>query len=197
MAEESMKRIGLFGGSFNPIHIGHLALANYLCEFSHLDEVCFMVSPQNPLKRNAQLWDDDLRLELARLAIEDYPKFKVCDIEFQLPRPSFTIHTLNALKETYPNHEFTLIIGADNWALFPRWRSADEIIARHKVLVYPRPGYEVDIDELPPSITLVETPLLEVSSTFIRESLEAGKDVRYFVHPKVWERIIKLQKSLI
>lgn len=192
-----MKKIGIFGGSFNPIHIGHLALANYLCEFSHLDEVWFMVSPQNPLKRNAKLWDDDLRLELARLATEDYPKFKVCDIEFQLPRPSYTIHTLNALQERYPDIEFTLIIGADNWTLFPRWRSADEIIARHKVLIYPRPGYEVNKEELPSSITLVETPLFEVSSTFIRESLEKGKDIRYFVHPKVWERIIKIQKSII
>lgn len=189
MAEESMKKVGIFGGSFNPIHIGHLALANYLCEFSHLDEVWFMVSPQNPLKRNDKLWDDELRLELARLATEDYPKFKVCDIEFQLPRPSYTIHTLNALKEAYPGHEFTLLIGADNWKLFPHWKASDEIIAHHKVLVYPRPGYEIDENELPPSVSLVHTPLLEVSSTFIRESIEAQKDVRYFLHPKVWERI--------
>lgn len=189
MAEESMKKVGIFGGSFNPIHIGHLALANYLCEFSHLDEVWFMVSPQNPLKRNDKLWDDELRLELAHLATEDYPKFKVCDIEFQLPRPSYTIHTLNALKEAYPGHEFTLLIGADNWKLFPHWKASDEIIAHHKVLVYPRPGYEIDENELPPSVSLVHTPLLEVSSTFIRESIEAQKDVRYFLHPKVWERI--------
>lgn len=189
MAEESMKKVGIFGGSFNPIHIGHLALANYLCEFSHLDEVWFMVSPQNPLKRNDKLWDDELRLELARLATEDYPKFKVCDIEFQLPRPSYTIHTLNALKEAYPSHEFTLLIGADNWKLFPHWKASDEIIAHHKVLVYPRPGYEIDENELPPSVSLVHTPLLEVSSTFIRESIEAQKDVRYFLHTKVWERI--------
>ena len=189
MAEESIKKVGIFGGSFNPIHIGHLALANYLCEFSYLDEVWFMVSPQNPLKRNDKLWDDELRLELARLATEDYPKFKVCDIEFQLPRPSYTIHTLNALKEAYPGHEFTLLIGADNWKLFPHWKASDEIIAHHKVLVYPRPGYEIDENELPPSVSLVHTPLLEVSSTFIRESSEAQKDVRHFLHPKVWDRI--------
>ena len=189
MAEESIKKVGIFGGSFNPIHIGHLALANYLCEFSHLDEVWFMVSPQNPLKRNDKLWDDELRLELARLATEDYPKFKVCDIEFQLPRPSYTIHTLNALKEAYPGHEFTLLIGADNWKLFPHWKASDEIIAHHKVLVYPRPGYEIDESMLPVNVQLVNTPLLEVSSTFIRESLKQDKDVRYFLHPKVWERI--------
>ena len=189
MAEENMKKVGIFGGSFNPIHIGHLALANYLCEFSHLDEVWFMVSPQNPLKRNDKLWDDELRLELARLATEDYPKFKVCDIEFQLPRPSYTIHTLNALKEAYPGHEFTLLIGADNWKLFPNWKASDEIIAHHKVLVYPRPGYEIDESTLPANVQLVNTPLLEVSSTFVRESLKQGKDVRYFLHPKVWKRI--------
>ena len=191
MAKES---IGIFGGSFNPIHIGHLALANYLCEFGDLDEVWFMVSPQNPLKRDSKLWDDELRLELAHLAVEGYPKFKVCDIEFQLPRPSFTINTLNTLQEKYPDKEFTLIIGADNWRLFPRWRAADEIIAWHKVLVYPRPGFPIDENELPSSIRLVNTPLLEVSSTFIRESLEAGKDVRYFLHPKVWERVSCLFK---
>ena len=191
MAKES---IGIFGGSFNPIHIGHLALANYLCEFGDLDEVWFMVSPQNPLKKDSKLWDDELRLELARLAVEGYPKFKVCDIEFQLPRPSFTINTLNTLQEKYPDKEFTLIIGADNWSLFPRWRAADEIIARHKVLIYPRPGFPINENELPSSIRLVNTPLLEVSSTFIRESLEAGKDVRYFLHPKVWERVSCLFK---
>lgn len=186
MAKES---IGIFGGSFNPIHIGHLALANYLCEYGDLDEVWFMVSPQNPFKRDSKLWDDELRLELAHLAVEGYPKFKVCDIEFHLPRPSYTINTLNSLKEQYPDKDFTLIIGADNWSMFPRWRSADEIISQYKVLIYPRPGFTINAEELPSTIRLVNTPQLEVSSTFIRESLEAGKDVRYFLHPKVWERI--------
>lgn len=186
MAKES---IGIFGGSFNPIHIGHLALANYLCEYGDLDEVWFMVSPQNPFKRDSKLWDDELRLELAHLAVEGYPKFKVCDIEFHLPRPSYTINTLNTLKEQYPDKDFTLIIGADNWSMFPRWRSADEIISQYKVLIYPRPGFTINAEELPSTIRLVNTPQLEVSSTFIRESLEAGKDVRYFLHPKVWERI--------
>ena len=186
MAKES---IGIFGGSFNPIHIGHLALANYLCEYGDLDEVWFMVSPQNPFKRDSKLWDDELRLELAHLAVEGYPKFKVCDIEFHLPRPSYTINTLNTLKEQYPDKDFTLISGADNWSMFPRWRSADEIISQYKVLIYPRPGFTINAEELPSTIRLVNTPQLEVSSTFIRESLEAGKDVRYFLHPKVWERI--------
>lgn len=184
-----MKKVGIFGGSYNPIHIGHLALANYLCEFGDLDEVWFMVSPQNPLKRNDELWDDDLRLELVRLAVEGYPKLHASGFEFQLPRPSYTIHTLDALKKTYPDHEFTLIIGADNWQLFPRWKASDEIITRHRLLVYPRPGYEIAETTLPSSVKKVNTPLIEVSSTFIRESLAKGKDVRYFLHPKVWERI--------
>jgi len=154
-----------------------------------LDEVWFMVSPQNPLKRNNKLWDDALRLELVRLATEGYPKLHASDFEFHLPRPSYTIHTLDALKEAYPGHEFILIIGADNWHLFPKWKSPEEIIARHRLLVYPRPGYEIDENTLPPSVQKVDTPLIEVSSTFIRESLEQGKDVRYFLHPKVWERI--------
>lgn len=191
MAKES---IGIFGGSFNPIHIGHLALANYLCEYGDLDEVWFMVSPQNPFKRDSKLWDDELRLELAHLAVEGYPKFKVCDIEFHLPRPSYTINTLNTLKEQYPDKDFTLIIGADNWSMFPRWRSADEIISQYKVLIYPRPGFTINAEELPSTIRLVNTPQLEVSSTFIRESLEAGKDVRYFLHPRVWKRISCLFK---
>ena len=189
MAKESMKKVGIFGGSYNPIHIGHLALANYLCEYGDLDEVWFMVSPQNPFKLNDKLWDDNLRLELVRLAVEDYPKLHASDFEFHLPRPSYTIHTLDALKEAYPDHEFTLIIGADNWQSFPRWKSPEEIIARHRLLVYPRPGYEIDETALPPSVQKVDTPLIEVSSTFIRESLAQGKDVRYFLHPKVWERI--------
>ena len=184
-----MKKVGIFGGSYNPIHIGHLALANYLCEFGDLDEVWFMVSPQNPLKRNDKLWDDDLRLELVRLAVEGYPKLHASDFEFHLPRPSYTIHTLDALQEAYPDHEFTLIIGADNWQLFHRWKASDEIIARHHLLEYPRPGFEIDEATLPPSVKKVNTPLIEVSSTFIRESLAQGKDVRFFLHPKVWERI--------
>ncbi|MGL5273329.1 MAG: nicotinate-nicotinamide nucleotide adenylyltransferase, partial [Phocaeicola sp.] len=118
-------KTALFGGSFNPIHIGHLALANYLCEWGYVNELWFLVSPQNPLKANVNdLWDDHFRLKLVEAAIANYPKFKACDIEFQLPRPSYTIHTLRALSQQYPNHEFTLVIGADNWQLFPRWYEA-------------------------------------------------------------------------
>lgn len=185
-----MKKTGIFGGSYNPIHIGHLALANYLCEYGDLDEVWFMVSPQNPFKaHSSDLWDDQLRLELVRLAVEEYPKFHASDFEFHLPRPSYMVNTLEKLREAHPDREFTLIIGADNWVSFPRWKDADIIMAHHPLIIYPRPGYEIDESTLPANIRLVNTPLLEVSSTFIRESLAQGKDVRYFLHPKVWERI--------
>ena len=185
-----MKKVGIFGGSYNPIHIGHLALANYLCEYGDLDELWFMVSPQNPFKaKSTDLWNDELRLELARLAVEDYPKFHASDFEFHLPRPSYMVNTLQKLRETYPDREFTLIIGADNWVSFPRWKDADVIMAHHRLIVYPRPGFDINESTLPPNVQLVNTPLLEVSSTFIRESLKQGKDVRYFLHPKVWGRI--------
>ena len=191
-----MKKTGIFGGSYNPIHIGHLALANYLCEYGDLDEVWFMVSPQNPFKaHSSDLWDDQLRLELVRLAVEDYPKFHASDFEFHLPRPSYMVNTLQKLREAHPDREFTLIIGADNWMSFPRWKDANIIMAHHPLIISPRPGYEIDESTLPANVRLVNTPLLEVSSTFIRESLKQGKDVRYFLHPKVWEKISCLFKE--
>ena len=188
-----MIRTGIFGGSYNPIHIGHLALANYLCEYGELDELWFMVSPQNPFKANSSdLWNDDLRLKLVQLAVEDYSKFQASDFEFHLPRPSNMVTTLQKLRETYPDREFILIIGADNWLSFPRWKDANIIMKLHRLMVYPRPGFEIDESTLPPRVQLVNTPMLEVSSTFIRESLKQGKDVRYFLHPKVWQKISEL-----
>lgn len=182
-------KTGIFSGSFNPIHIGHLALANYLCEFEDLDEVWFMVSPQNPLKKQTDLLPDEFRLELVKLAIDGYSKFQVSDFEFKLPRPSFTVHTLDSLKETYPNREFYLIIGSDNWQLFSRWKEAERIVSENKLLIYPRPGFNVNAEELPDNVRTVDSPMLEISSTFIRQALVAGKDVRYFLHPKVYQRI--------
>lgn len=183
------QKTGIFGGSFNPIHIGHLALANYLCEYGELDEIWFMVSPQNPLKRQEQLLADEERLELARLATEGYKKFRVSDFEFSLPRPSYTVHTLRALRATYPEREFYMVIGADNWAVFDRWKDHEQIISENKLLIYPRPGYHIAADSLPANATLVHTPLLGISSTFIRESIRKGKDMRYFLHPSVYQRI--------
>ena len=173
--KESLKRqklkTGIFSGSFNPVHIGHLALANYLCEYEGLDEIWFMVSPQNPLKAGTELWPDDLRLRLVELATEEYPRFRSSDFEFHLPRPSYSVHTLEKLHETYPERDFYLIIGSDNWARFDR------------------PGFPVNENGLPETVRLVHSPTFEISSTFIRQALDEKKDVRYFLHPKVWEYI--------
>ena len=158
------QKTGIFSGSFNPIHIGHLALANYLCEYEGLDEIWFMVSPQNPLKAQEKLWNDELRLELVKLSISDYPRFQASDFEFHLPRPSYSVYTLEKLREAFPDREFYFIIGSDNWERFGYWYQSE-------------------------TVRLVHSPVFEISSTFIREALDAGKDVRYFVHPKAWEAI--------
>ena len=182
-------KVGIFGGSFNPIHVGHLALANYLCEFGRLDAVWFLVTPQNPLKRRDDLLDDTCRLELTRLAIGDYPKFHVSDFEFRLPRPLYTLHTLRALREAYPENEFYLIMGSDNWRVLNLWHEPQQLLAENKLIVYPRPGFEVSASELPPQVRLVKAPLLDVSSTLIREGLRQGKDIRFFLPPAVYNRI--------
>lgn len=188
--ENSFKpKIGIFGGSFNPVHIGHLALANYLCEYGDLDEVWFMVTPQNPLKPQKALLNDEKRLMLVELAIREYEKFRVSDFEFHLPRPSYTVDTLRALRTTYSGYDFILLIGADNWALFNQWKDSRKLLAENQVRIYPRPGCTVNEKELPPGVQLIKAPLLEVSSSFIRESIRKGKEIRYFLHPAVYRKI--------
>lgn len=189
MEKSSKLKTGIFSGSFNPIHIGHLALANYLCEYEGLEEIWFMVSPQNPLKAQSELWSDELRLKLVELSICEYPHFQASDFEFHLPRPSYSVHTLEKLREVYPEREFYFIIGADNWLRIDRWYQSERIIKENQIIIYPRPGFPVKEEELPETVRLVHSPVFEISSTFIREALNERKDVRYFVHHRVWEYI--------
>ncbi len=185
-----MKRVGIYSGSFNPIHIGHLALANYLCEFERFDEIWFVVSPSNPWKEGEELLPEEFRLQLVNQSIVACPHFKASDLEFHLPKPSYTVRTLEELRKAYPDIEFSLIIGADNWIKFKEWKDWEQIIDSHDIYVYPRKGYSIDVDKpIPPTVHIVRSPILEISSTFIREAMKQGKDVRYFVHPAIWSSL--------
>ncbi len=183
-------KIGIFSGSFNPIHVGHLVLANYITEFTEVDEIWFLVTPQNPLKENSELIDEDLRLEMTRLALEAYPNFKCSDFEFTLPRPSYTVNTLNALSEKYPEHEFYLIIGADNWDTFHQWKDYKSILDKHHIYVYPRLDAKLTISKgLRSSVEALESPIIEISSTFIRDSIAEGKNMKAFLTESVYNYI--------
>jgi nicotinate-nucleotide adenylyltransferase len=183
-------KAGLFFGSYNPIHIGHLAIANYFTEFTDISQVWFVVSPQNPLKEKTTLLNDYQRLRMVNIAIENSEKFRSTNIEFKLPKPSFTIDTLTYLKEKYPSKSFALIIGGDNAATFDKWKNYNEIIRQFEIYVYPRPG--IDINEVCkkyPSFQIVNAPLVEISSSFIRNAVKEKKDIRHFLPEKVWEYI--------
>ena len=175
-------RIGLFGGSFNPIHNAHIALASTICEQPRLDEVWFMVSPQNPLKQAEDLLDENERYEMVKLALESEAKIlKASNYEFHLERPSYTWKTLRALKNDFPQHEFSLIIGGDNWVRFPRWAHSEEILANHHIYIYPREDSEIDEATLPENVHLIHTPKINITSTMLREMVRNGKDISAFV----------------
>ena len=174
------KKVGIFGGSFNPIHTGHIALAKSLCQQAGLDEVWLMVSPMNPFKKEAtDLLTDKLRLEMAEQALANEPKLKACDYEFHMPKPSYTWHTLQALSQDFPNVDFTLLIGGDNWAFFDKWFHHEDILSHYPIVVYPRKG--CDIGKVPSGVTIVETPLLNISSTEIRQRIKEGKSIHGMV----------------
>jgi nicotinate-nucleotide adenylyltransferase len=181
--------IGLFFGSFNPIHIGHLIIAQAVLESSDLHEVWFIVSPQNPLKRNKNLLHEFDRLDMVRMAIEDNERFRVSDIEFHMPRPSYTIDTLTYLKEKHPAKHFKLIIGGDNLEIFPKWKNSEKILEQFGLIVYPRPGTETDPITIHPNIMFVQAPLMNISATYIRNCIKEEKSVRYLVHEKVFDYI--------
>lgn len=190
-----MKETGIFGGSFNPIHTGHIALAEEIRRRAGLDEVWLMVSPQNPLKKSDGLLDERLRLELARRALEGHDGLVASDYEFALPRPSYTWDTLCRLTADYPDRRFTLIIGADNWTLFDRWRHHDDILRHHAIVIYPRRGYHVSTADLPQGVRLVDTPLLDISSTEIRDRIRCGQSVSGMVPENILHDTVSLYRN--
>jgi len=183
-------KIGLYFGSFNPIHIGHLAIANYMAEYSDLDQIWFVVSPQNPFKQKSSLLSDYHRLELVNRSIENYTKLKASNIEFGLPKPSYTIDTLTYLKEKFPANEFSLIVGSDNLKSFSKWKNYELILQSHDLYVYPRPGFKDEEVQLEGNIHLINAPLMEISSSFIREAIKNKKEIPYFM-PEAAYRYLK------
>ena len=184
--------IGIFGGSFNPIHNGHIALAKAFLEKENLDEVWFMVSPQNPFKVDQQLLVDHLRLKLVSKAIDYNPRFKATDYEFHLPKPSYTWNTLQHLTHDFPRYRFTILIGGDNWNAFNRWYHAEDILANYKLVVYPRRGQNLDNTSLPTNVSLLQTPLIDISSTTIRNRIKSGEDINDIVPEVIVRDIINL-----
>ncbi|MDP9229376.1 MAG: nicotinate (nicotinamide) nucleotide adenylyltransferase [Bacteroidota bacterium] len=181
-------QIGLYFGSFNPIHIGHLIIANHILNCGKIEKIWFVVSPQNPFKSNGSLLKDYDRLHFVRLATEDDNRIKVSDIEFHLEKPSYTINTLTYLQEKYPEYFFSLIMGSDSFKNLYKWKNSEIIIKNYPITVYPRPGFEIE-NNLQADMQIADAPLLEISATEIRELIKAGKSIRYLVPEKVREEI--------
>lgn len=182
--------VGLFFGSFNPIHVGHLVIAEYMAEFTDLDQIWFVVSPKNPLKEKDSLLNEKHRIRMVRIAIEYDTRFKASSIEFDLPRPSYTIDTLEQLSVKYPQHNFSIIMGLDNLTTLPKWKRYKDILKDYKVYIYPR----ANCDAKPllashKSVILTEAPIVEISSTFIRKAIAEGKNIRHFVTANVCDYI--------
>jgi nicotinate-nucleotide adenylyltransferase len=179
-------KIGLFFGSFNPVHVGHMALSNYFVEYTDIGQLWFVISPHNPLKKKESLLADHLRLEMVQLAINDDNRFRICDIEFRMPKPSYTIDTLAYLTEKYPEHKFVLIMGSDGLPTFTKWKNYEQIQALYPRYIYPRKNTAIIDFTMHPNITLIQdAPLIEISSSFIRQAIREKKDVRYFMPEEV------------
>jgi nicotinate-nucleotide adenylyltransferase len=192
---EAVAKIGLYFGSFNPVHIGHIAIAGYMTEYTSIDQVWFVVSPHNPLKKKETLLADHHRLYMTQLAIGDNDRLKASDIEFKLPVPSYTIDTLTYLNEKYPKNVFCLIMGEDNLYTLHKWKNAEELIRKYHLYVYPRPQSVKPASPLldqilsAAGINMVKAPLMDISGTFIRDGIKAGKDMSYFLPAAVWNYI--------
>ncbi len=191
-------KIGLFFGTYNPIHVGHLIIANYMAQYTGLDKVWFVVTPQNPLKKKETLLDDVHRINMVRVAIEDNPLLWASDIEFSLPKPSYTVHTLAALSDKYPDHDFSLIMGEDNLRSFHKWKNHEAILKYYHILVYPRVYTENEQELIPrkqnpfidhPRVKLADAPVMRVSSSLIRRMIGEGKDPRYLLTPEVYRYV--------
>jgi nicotinate-nucleotide adenylyltransferase len=179
--------IGLYFGSFNPIHVGHLIIASHIADHSNIHQIWFVVSPQNPLKPSASLLNEYHRLHLTQTAVEGDLRFRVTDVEFKLPKPSYTIDTLTYLEEKYPENKFTVIMGTDSFQNIHKWKNADLLLKNYSFILYPRPGFHVS--DTPDNIEIIPAPLLEISATAIRNNIKEGKSVRYLIPDNVREEI--------
>jgi len=180
-------KIGLYFGSFNPIHVGHLIIASHIADNSNLNQVWFVVSPQNPLKPSASLLNEYHRLHLVQTAVQEDLRFRVSDVEFKLPKPSYTIDTLTYLTEKYPENQLTVILGTDSFQNLSKWKNADLLLKNYSFVLYPRPGFEMK--DVPANVQIVSAPLLEVSATAIRRNIKELKSIRYLVPDNVREEI--------
>lgn len=181
--------IGIFGGSFNPVHSGHMMLASYLTQWGYVDQVWLTLSPLNPLKNATDLLPDTKRLAMLTIAARGAQNIDICDIELSMPRPSYTINTLDLLAERYPEKRFKLVIGSDNWHIFDRWRDAQRILDEYGVIAYLRPGYPIEKRAIE-GLEVVDAPMAHVSSTFIRDAIANGRNMNYFLPAGVYKYIV-------
>lgn len=181
--------VGILGGSFNPVHVGHMMLASYLSQWKYVDKVWLTLSPRNPLKDPGELLPDMKRLAMLNLAIKGAPDIDICDIELTMPRPSYTIDTLDLLASRHPELKFKLIIGSDNWRIFDKWREPQRILDQYGVIVYRRPGYPVEKNHIA-GLEVVDAPMVDISSTFIRQAIAKGRTMNYFLPQGVYKYIV-------